>query len=102
MQESKVDLAVEIEELTRGAVVNTFLDRWTGKVKRVELGIKLAQNKWGQPVYRHEELVQIRDWIKGHLWRERGERDKYLAAAPIAMAKQGDRDGVRDSRAAEN
>ena len=42
MQESKVDLASEIEELTRGAVVNEFLDRWTGKVRRVELGIKLA------------------------------------------------------------
>ena len=57
MQASKVDLAAEIEELTRGAVVSEFLDRWTGKVKRVELGIKLAQNKWGQSVYRHDELV---------------------------------------------
>ena len=101
-QPTKVDLAAEIEELTRGAVVNEFLDRWTGKVKRVELGIKLAQNKWGQPIYRHDELVQIRDWIKSHLWRERGERDKYLAVEPIATARKGDRDGVRDSRAAEN
>ena len=89
MEESKVDLAVEIEELTRGAVVNEFLDRWTGKVRRVELGLKLAQNKWGQPVYRHEELVQIRDWIKSHLWRERGERNEYIDANQIAMAKYG-------------
>ena len=102
MQASKVDLAAEIEELTRGAVVSEFLDRWTGKVKRVELGIKLAQNKWGQSVYRHDELVQIRDWIKSHLWRERGERHKYLAVDPIVTAEQGDRDGVRDSRAAAN
>ncbi len=89
MEETKVDLATEIEELTRGAVVNEFLDRWTGKVRRVELGIKLAQNKWGQPVYRREELVQIRNWIKNHLWRERGERNKYLDVDPIAMVKQG-------------
>ena len=86
---NKVDLAAEIEELTRGAVVNEFLDRWTGKVRRVELGLKLAQNKWGQPVYRHEELVQIRDWIKSHLWRERGERNEYIDANQIAMARQG-------------
>ena len=89
MEESKVDLAVEIEELTRGAVVNEFLDRWTGKVRRVELGLKLAQNKWGQPVYRHDELVQIRDWIKSHLWRERGESNEYIEANQIAMAKHG-------------
>ena len=89
MEETKVDLATEIEELTRGAVVNEFLDRWTGKVRRVELGLKLAQNKWGQPVYRHEELVQIRDWIKSHLWRERGERNEYIDANQIAMARQG-------------
>ena len=89
MEESKVDLAAEIEELTRGAVVNEFLDRWTGKVRRVELGLKLAQNKWGQPVYRHEELVQIRDWIKSHLWRERGERNEYVDVHPIAMVKHG-------------
>ena len=88
-QLTEVDLATEIEELTRGAVVNEFLDRWTGKVKRVELGIKLAQNKWGQLVYRHEELVQIRDWIKSHLWRERGERHKYVEVDPIATAGQG-------------
>ena len=89
MEETKVDLATEIEELTRGAVVNEFLDRWTGKVRRVELGLKLAQNKWGQPVYRHEELVQIRDWIKSHLWRERGGRNKYLEVDQVATAKQG-------------
>ena len=89
MQEPKVDLAAEIEELTRGAVVNEFLDRWTGKVRRVELGLKLAQNKWGLPVYRHDELVQIRDWIKSHLWRERGERNEYIDANQIAMARQG-------------
>ena len=90
MQElTEVDLAAEIEELTRGAVVSEFLDRWTGKVRRVELGIKLAQSKWGQPVYRHDELVQIRDWIKSHLWRERGETHEYLEADPIATAKQG-------------
>ena len=88
-QLTEVDLAAEIEELTRGAVVSEFLDRWTGKVRRVELGIKLAQSKWGQPVYRHDELVQIRDWIKSHLWRERGERHEYIEAEPIAMAKQG-------------
>ena len=88
-QLTEVDLAAEIEELTRGAVVNKFLDRWSGKVKRVELGIKLAQNKWGQPVYRHDELVQIRDWIKSHLWRERGERRKYVEVDPIAAAGQG-------------
>ena len=71
-ERTKADLEVEIEELTRGAVFSEFLDRQTGKVKRVELGIKLAQNKWGQSAYRHEELTQIRDWIKTHLWRERG------------------------------
>lgn len=70
-QLSKVDLESEIEELTRGAVVEKFLDPWTGKLKRVALGLKLAQNKWGQCVYRRDELVQVRDWLKSRLWRER-------------------------------
>ena len=69
---TKADLEKEIEELTRGAVTNEYLDPWTGNLRRVALGMKLAQNKWGQSVYRHDELVQIRDWLRNHLWRERG------------------------------
>ena len=30
-----------------------------------------------------------RDWIKGHLWCERGERNEYIDANQIAMAKHG-------------
>ncbi len=41
-------------------------------ISRAALGVKLAQNKWGQYVYRHDELVQIRDWLRGHLWRATG------------------------------
>ena len=67
-----VDLEVEIEELTRGAVVNEALDPATGNVQRQELGLKLARNKHGQPVYSTDELRQIRDWLRTHLWRERG------------------------------
>ena len=71
-QPTKADLQEEIEEMTRGAVINKYLDPWTGKLRRVALGVKLAKNKWGQCAYSHDELVQIRDWLRGHLWRERG------------------------------
>ncbi len=37
---------------------------------RAALEVTLAQNKWGQCVHKHDELVQIGDWLRGHLWRE--------------------------------
>ncbi len=72
MNPSKADLEEEIEELTRGAILNSFLDPWTGKLRRIALGVKLARNRWGECVYSGEELIQIRDWLRTHLWRERG------------------------------
>ena len=71
-QITKANLEDEIEELTRGAVISEYLDPWSGKLRRVALGVKLAQNKWGQCVYNYDELLQIRDWLRGRLWRERG------------------------------
>ena len=71
-QITKADLEDEIEELTRGAVINKYLDPWSGKLRRVALGVKLAQNKRGQCVYNYDELIQIRDWLRSCLWRERG------------------------------
>ncbi len=41
-QITKADLEDEIEELTRGAVISEYLDPWSGKLKRVALGVKLA------------------------------------------------------------
>ena len=86
MQVTKVDIETEIEELTRGAVVQEFLDKWTGKKMRIELGLKLARNRWGECVYGKDELVQIRDWLRAHLWRERQVgvwRESDLARRPL-------------------
>ena len=52
-----------------------------GKKKRV----KLAQNKWGQCVYQYGELVQIRNWLKSHLWRERGSQAQEVDTQRITM-----------------
>ena len=71
-QITKADLEDEIEELTRGAVISEYLDPWSGKLRRVTLGVKCAQNKWGQCVYNNDGLVQIRDWLRSRLWQERG------------------------------
>jgi hypothetical protein len=68
MREStRAELEDEIYELTRGAVVQVYLDPWTGRVVRRDEGIRLACNHWGSVDYSRDELRQIRDWLKRHL-----------------------------------
>ena len=64
---TKEELEDDIYELTRGALVQVFLDPWTGRVVRWEEGLKLACNQWSSVNYTRDELQQIRDWLKRHL-----------------------------------
>jgi hypothetical protein len=64
---TKDELEDDIYELTRGALVQVYLDPWTGRVVRRVEGLKLACNKWGSVNYTCDELRQIRDWLKRHL-----------------------------------
>ena len=64
---TKDELEDEIYELTRGALVQVYLDPWTCRVVRRDEGLKLACNKWGSVNYTRDELRQIRDWLKRHL-----------------------------------
>ena len=64
---TKEELEDDIYELTRGALVQVYLDPWTGRVVRRDEGLKLACNKWSSVNYTRDELRQIRDWLKRHL-----------------------------------
>ena len=57
---TKDELEAEICELTHGAIVQVYLDPWTGRVVRRDDGIRLACNHWGSVNY-CDELRQIRD-----------------------------------------
>jgi hypothetical protein len=74
---TKDELEDDIYELTRGALVQVYLDPWTGRVVRRDEGLKLACNKWGSVNYTRDELRQIRDWLKRHL----------LVRVPAVMAE---------------
>jgi hypothetical protein len=74
---TKDELDDDIYELTRGALVQVYLDPWTGRVVRRDEGLKLACNKWGSVNYTRDELRQIRDWLRRHL----------LVRVPAAMAE---------------
>ena len=74
---TKDELEDDIYELTRGALVQVYLDPWTGQVVRRDEGLKLACSKWGSVNYTRDELRQIRDWLKRHL----------LGRVPAVMAE---------------
>ena len=76
---TKEELESQIFEMTRGALVQVYIDPWTGRVVRRDEGIVLASNKWGSVNYSRDELRQIRDWLRRHL---------LIHVAPPAEAAQ--------------
>ena len=61
---TKEELEDEIWQMTRGALVQTYIDPWTGQLVRRDEGLVLASNKWGNVSYSRDELRQIRDWLR--------------------------------------